>query len=301
LNRLSTLAQEIGLPEAERSARRFLPASCSRLAATLCLNGGIDEFLKNGKAHLWRASCFRHPLRLAHYLAKEGLRLVQRWFQPTGVLVAVLGPDGVGKSTMIEGLVKIMDIAFWRRHRLFHWRPNIIARKNSVGPVIDPHGKPDRGRLTSMAFLFVFFVDYWIGYLSSIRPLLAKSNLVIFDRYLHDVLVDSRRFRYGGPRWFAQMLCHLAPQPDLVILLDADAESISARKSELPNEEIQRQRKSYSQLRFRRVDITVVPTDGGIGFAIQASCCAVAEYMKRRFNARFLGWLSTANSTLEPK
>ena len=60
-----------------------------------------------------------------------------------------------------------------------------------------------------MAYLSAFFLDHWVGYIFKVRPALGRSNFVIFDRYFHDVLVDPRRYRYGGPSWYAKFLARM--------------------------------------------------------------------------------------------
>jgi thymidylate kinase len=145
-----------------------------------------------------------------------------------------------------------------------------------------------------MLYLSGFFLDYYVGYLLLIRRLLAKSNLVIFDRYFHDVLVDPQRYRYGAPKWFAEILSRLVPQPDLVIVLDADAELILGRKSELPREEIERQRLAYRELQFSGAKTAFLKTNGDVDKSVSVAAASVAEYMKRRFDDRFDGWLSSA-------
>jgi thymidylate kinase len=297
--RLKFLAEQLGMAEAERLASAFLPGDSNKRAVESCMNGSLVQFLQNGRSKLWLMSVTRRPWKLVPYFGMEAWRLVRRWFQPTGVTVAVVGPDGVGKSRVIQGLPATLDLAFWGRHRLFHWRPNVIAPKPDAGPVLDPHGKPVRGRLASMLYLSAFFLDYYAGYLLVIRRLLAKSNLVLFDRYFHDVLVDPRRYRYGGPKRFAKMLSHLVPQPDLVILLDANAELILERKSELPCEEIERQRKAYRDLRFKHAKSICVKTDVAVDETVCRASAAVAVYMKGRFDERFRGWLSSASGAPE--
>ena len=88
----------------------------------------------------------------------------------------------------------------------------------------------------------------WLGYWLHVWPALVRSTFVGFDRYYHDVLVDPRRYRYGGPRWFARLTCAWVPKPDLWILLDAPASVIRARKNEIPLAEIERQRLLYREL-----------------------------------------------------
>lgn len=297
--RLKFLAEHLGSQEGERLASAFLKGGSSRRAVESCRAGSVTGFLQNGRAKLWRMSLTRQPWKLVPYLAGEAWRLVGRWLRPTGVTVAIIGPDGAGKSTVAAGLTDSLAMAFWRRQRRFHWRPNVIAPKPDRGPVPDPHSKPVRGSVASMLCLSGFFLDYWAGYLLLVRHLAAKSHLVVFDRYFQDVLVDPQRYRYGGPRRFAEMLSRIIPQPDLVILVDADAESILRRKPELPYQEIERQRKAYRKLRFEGAEIAPVMTSAGIDESVCAAAAAVAEFMKTRFDDRFRGQLSSAPR--EPK
>jgi thymidylate kinase len=178
----------------------------------------------------------------------------------------------------------------FRLERVFHWRPQVFASQKHQRSVTDPHGKSQRGTLLSMAALSTCFLDYWIGYLFVIRPLLSKSCLVIFDRYFHDVLVDPKRYRYGGPMWFAQFLARMVPEPDILIFLDSDPESVAARKAELPVAEVRRQIHKYRELRFLRATKAVVRTDAGIKLTLLASTRAVTEFMQQRLERRMHSW-----------
>jgi thymidylate kinase len=288
--RLRMLVEEIGTAEAERLAAEIFPPAWKKRAVQACLNGSITRDLAGARSKFWTTAWSRHPLTLTAYLAAEGRRVAQRWMAPTGVCVAILGPDGVGKSTIISGLRDALRLGFWGRHRLFHWRPQFLFRKKDTGINTAPHGKPPRGVLMSMAYLSAFFLDHWAGYFLSIRRLLARSNFVVFDRYFHDVLVDPRRYRYGGPRWFARLLSRLAPEPDLAILVDAPSDLILSRKNELPLDELERQRRAYALLQFRRTPKRLVNTEQGVEAAVQAASAAVTEFMRERLNQRMADW-----------
>ena len=292
--RLKQLVENIGRPQAQEIAGGFLARKWNEVAVEACVSGSIEKSLPNGKAKLWQASWTRHPLRFVRFLAEEFRRCVRRWFEPAGVIVAILGPDGAGKSTVVRGLVETFDhslkVGFWGRKRLFHWRPQVFALAKTAGPVTNPHGKSPRGSVFSMAFLSIAFLDHWIGYILVTRPLVAKAHLVIFDRYFHDVLVDPRRYRYGGPTWFAALLSRMAPEPDLVILLDAPEELILARKAELPPVEIQRQRRAYQGVHFKSAQKAVVRTDAGAGPTLCASLEIITDFMSQRFSERIKYW-----------
>jgi thymidylate kinase len=172
-------------------------------------------------------------------------RRIRRWALPTGLCVAVLGPDGSGKSSVIEQYLSALALAF-RRTAYFHLRPRLL-RGLSEGQTdsTDPHGQIPRGALMSTAKLLFLWADYVLGYYLRVRPLLVRTTLVVFDRYYQDLLIDARRFRYGGPQWLARLVAALIPMPDLMLVLDAPAHVLQARKQEVSAEESARQAEAY--------------------------------------------------------
>jgi len=291
--RLKQLVQTLGREKAENVAGAIFARDLNVRIVEACAQGSIDKELRTLTKTSWRASRFGSASNWVRYQAGELRRAIWRSSNPAGVLLAVMGPDGAGKSTVIEGLSRDFVIPM-RRQILFHWRPELLARRKGKGPVTEPHGQTSRGLLASMAYLSVFFADCWSGYLFVIWARLVKSDFVQFDRYFHDVLVDPLRYRYGGPVWYARFLCRLLPEPDLVILLDANEDLIFARKTELTRAEIQRQRAAYRELKFQRAREVYVATDAGIQPTLLASSAALAEFMKERFDKRIGNWMKVA-------
>jgi len=157
----------------------------------------------------------------------EVARRVDRVLHPTGFFVAVLGVDGSGKTTVIERLAVDLAPAF-RRTLTLHFRPRFGERANTNGPVTNPHGASPRALAASAAKAVYYLYDFVIGYHWRLRPRLVRSTLLLFDRYAADFEADPRRFRYGGPQWLARLVRRLAPEPDLVLLLDAPADALVA-------------------------------------------------------------------------
>jgi thymidylate kinase len=211
---------------------------------------------------------------------------VGRILRPTGCWIAFMGPDGSGKSLIINAVSQEFAPSF-RTTRYFHLRPRLIGRKpTNKGPVTDPHGQLPRGQIASIAKVLDLWFDYVFGYLFRIFPGLIRTELVLFDRCFYDLLVDSRRIRYGGPPWLLRAAARLAPGPDLVILLDAPPEVLRARKQEVPLAEVARQRAAYLDLAHTLSSAVVVNAAQLPEEVIHDALQAVTRYLGRRTHRR---------------
>lgn len=184
-----------------------------------------------------------------HGIFGEFLRRIRRVLFPTGFSVAFLGPDGSGKSSIIDAVSACLAPAF-RKQARYHLRPFVFrARTGSNGqPVTNPHASPKYGFIISVMKLFYLWLDYAVGYLISVHWKKIFSTLVIFDRYFHDILIDSLRFRYGGPSWLAALLVRAIPKPDVLFFLNVPADIIQQRKSEISREACDQQTQDYLAL-----------------------------------------------------
>jgi thymidylate kinase len=280
--RLKKLAKELGPNEAGTIATELFGKAYSSKVLQACAQGNLPVLLKELKGQLWRKTLVRDPLNPIRNLVGNSWRLLRRCFQSTGLFLTILGPDGAGKSTVISQVTEAIKPAF-RGRQLFHWRPMLIHPVKSEGPVTNPHGKAPRGWAASIAVLSVLILDYWLGYLFVIWPLLVRNRLVVFDRYFHDLLVDPLRYRYGGPRWLAERLSSPArPGDALFIIVDAEEEVIRSRKCEVPAAELRRQRKSYEQL-ATKLHGHLVKTDVCVEETVDEVSRQVVQHMVRRF------------------
>jgi thymidylate kinase len=169
----------------------------------------------------------------------------QRANKAHGLWIAFFGPDGVGKSTVIEQVKDQLGAAFSGVLQ-FHFRPMLGRHLRNQKPVTDPHNQVLRSPLISLAKLIYWLLDCWCGYLVAISPVRRTSGLVIFDRYYPDILADPLRYRLPKSSLrFAAWLVALAPHPDLSILLHAPAEVVQSRKQEVPLGESRRQQSAY--------------------------------------------------------
>lgn len=196
---------------------------------------------------------------------------VRRYLQPSGVVVAVLGVDGVGKSTVISAIEPVLREATHGTLEVKHLRPGLLPplarlkgrQIEKMGPVLDPHGSKPSGLIGSLVRLIYLTTDYVLGYWLSLRPTIAKNpTVVLFDRYCYDMALDPRRFRIGLKGSVVDWFLRLIPKPDVVLCLHAEPDAIALRKQELPIEEISRQVEGLHKFAQGNPHAVLVSTEG---------------------------------------
>ncbi len=159
--------------------------------------------------------------------------------------ISFLGCDGYGKSAVIVGVSGHLREK-GESVELGHWRPKPFSQQNTDTPAAadDPHGQLPRGSLGSALKLAWLGFNWWVAWFRRLRRE-SRNGFVLFDRYNGDLLVDPRRYRYGGPTAIARLAVRMMPQPDLVIFLDAPPEVLLSRKQEVGEEVLATARTEY--------------------------------------------------------
>lgn len=232
--------------ECNKEIERFWPDDYLNLLRRAAREGDWEEARQNLPA-LEKSLLSKLPASSLGIKGKEFKRILKRILHPTGLHVAFLGPDGSGKSSVIDRVISDLAPAF-RRTFSGHLRPRLGSEKGGYQPAIDPHGQDPRSLVVSIIKVFYYWFIYLIGWFVDVHPKIVRSTLVLFDRYYHDMIVDPKRYRYGGPIWLARWVGKLIPKPDLWILLDASPKVLQERKQEVPFSETTRQRKEYLKL-----------------------------------------------------
>lgn len=163
-----------------------------------------------------------------------------------GRVVVFLGPDGAGKSTVLE-LVQARLEARGTDFTYRHFAPGFLKRyrpKGSGKVNINHRHDAQYGTVLKFVKLSLMLFEFRIGLLR----LRQKHGILLFDRYIHDVLVDPRRYRMECLRWWMVWMLKAAPNPDLLIILSAPADVIQARKQEVGPDETARQLAAYEAL-----------------------------------------------------
>lgn len=193
--------------------------------------------------------------------------------------IAVLGPDGTGKSTFIEGLQE--KLAFYyvaddSKFHVYHFRPTLLPNLAEVGEkakikeqdkdFTNPHRAKPANRISSLIRMVYYWLDYLIGVPLLLRKDVQFDRFTIYDRYIYDFLIDPRRSRINLPYSIRKCFTLLVPQPRLVFVLSAKTSTIYARKQELTMDEIERQLGEYGKLektnkRFIRINAELSPDE----------------------------------------
>jgi dTMP kinase len=132
---------------------------------------------------------------------------------PGGVLVAVEGIDGAGKTTQARALEAGL-------HRDVHPVPVVSSKEPTNGPWGQKiRASATTGRMAPAEELEAFILDRQQHVAEVIAPTLAAGGVVILDRYYFSTAA------YQGARGLdaAQILARneeFAPRPDLLVILD---------------------------------------------------------------------------------
>jgi glycosyltransferase involved in cell wall biosynthesis/thymidylate kinase len=199
-----------------------------------------------------RRARWRHPLRSAGSHVVQAVRKCQRFLQPTGLFVVVVGPDGSGKSTVATAVLGQLERAFRRTWR-FHWRPGLLPRlgRHARQPDAAAASPPDEASkyrgLVSLARFIYYWLDFILGYWLVIYPRRAQTTLVLAERYFPDVVVNPQRYGFSVPSWMLRVAAAMVPSPDLVVILKGDPQAIFSRKGELSPAKIAAQLRLYEE------------------------------------------------------
>lgn len=192
----------------------------------------------------------KHFLRMFMAQIRYLFATIRNFLFPQGISIGFTGPDGVGKTTVINQITEIFS-ELYQSIIVYHFRPAIFGNLGEVAhsagfkKEVDrdfnkPHRGGKTGKVSSFIRLAYYSIDYIIGYFKKVLFATFRRKTIIFDRYYTDIICDGRRSRIHLPYKFLYAFgkCFI-PSLDYNILLTASSETILARKKELDVEGIQ--------------------------------------------------------------
>jgi len=151
-----------------------------------------------------------------------------------GVSVALLAPDGAGKSTLADALATSL---------YFPVRRFYLGLEGGRFAGSSPSGLPGLGFLRRL-------LHVWGSYVQALYHQ-ARRRFVIFDRYPYEALLPGPSGAGALSRARRGLLGRSLPAPDLVVVLDAPGEILHRRKPEHSVERLDRDREGYRALAKR--------------------------------------------------
>lgn len=187
--------------------------------------------------------------------------------RPVSPIMAVVGPDGAGKSTVLQALQPNLLAAFpfWSI-RIQHWRPGLLPPIGFwFGKAPHTAGTPVLPRRTGGRLYFFrlayYCLDFFLGYFFKDRILRTTLTPVLYDRCFWDMYVDPARFGFRK-RTGMLTLGRILPGPDLIVCLSVRPEVARIRKGELTDSEVSEQNQRWVDLsKAINVPITILSSD----------------------------------------
>lgn len=265
LRRLATAARMDG-PFAD-AVRPLLPRGTGPDAVVdAALEPEPDELARVGRS--MSHALERRPAIIARGLLIRVLRIIDRVDPPfvrRGRSLALLGPDGAGKSSLARRVGRGGPMPVHSVYLGLYGGARAGAKRHRI---------PGIGLARRLAAMWRgWFTGWWH---------VRRGRLVVFDRHPYDARLGQGS-RGLAARVGRAILGHALPRPDVVVVLDAPAELLVARKAEHPVDRIEAQRQRYLAL-AGRVGATVI--DVGAPLDDVARAVTAAAWADRPTDAR---------------
>lgn len=275
LEEVETLRQQE--PEGFRDLLRQIMGARRSRQVEDAVQLGDAALLLSFRQALLRSLVARQMGRFVVWRARHLVRLVGCLFRRRGALVVLVGPDGAGKTTLIEATARLLrSNGFKTEVAYFGVRSAMLPTKKILRALHERRRRGEdrvaeqvRSRLSFKKKLAYFlgavhsYLDQLLRYGVQVYPRLARARIVLCDRYFHDALTAPA----PGPlrACLDWTVIHAAPRPDICFVLSGDPARIHDRKPELSVEEIARQQACYRRLLGAPFAVVEVPVTANPG------------------------------------
>ena len=233
---------------------------------------------------------------LSAHIVINKIKKINRIFnKKPGYVIAILGTDGSGKSTIINNITPILNGGFHNGIIYNHLRPNFIPdlgivlgkkeKTEEIKVVSNPHAEKQSGFLGSIIRWGYYMIDYTFGYFKKVFPvILTKSKIFIFDRYYYDYYIDPKRAKINLPIWILKIGEVFVPKPDLILCLGGNPQKIYERKPETSLEEVTRQTNELRKFCNSHKKTVWIDTCTDITISTNLAMEAIYNMMSKRFS-----------------
>jgi DNA polymerase III delta prime subunit len=179
-------------------------------------------------------------------------------------LVAFIGPDGSGKTTLTHALARQMGCAVdvWKMPQPSRWEGRALNRR-----LLDLNARLRRDMMSrrpgprrKAVAALTHTLEYLEQHLRLARILTRSPGMTFTDGYAWEPVIRWRRESATMPFWWRVLVARLFPRPRLVILCGGDPEAIWRRKPEMVPWQIRATGRRYRAL-LRRMRVPFLEVD----------------------------------------
>lgn len=200
-----------------------------------------------------------------------------------GIFITIVGPDGVGKTTLRERLAVELKGS------------SEVLSDRGIGPLTTLRRRANLGRvrvsgsgllarMLTLSKIIYIFMDGLLRWLFLARPWLRAGGSILTERGWWDLGVYPSRYGMLPPGRLHVWLGAIGPKPDLILILEADAEVILSRKRELPIEEIERQARLWRVIVPESQPSTIIDVSGSADDVFDQAKSAMERLSLWRFS-----------------
>ncbi len=166
-----------------------------------------------------------------------------------GFFIVLIGPDGCGKTTTAKKLIESTSSKRIFLNRLYYYRNfGILPQLKKISKTMIGY-TPKEINYTkdsdfqfsffrSIAYIFYYGLEYFLAR-TLVRREKRRGSLIVFDRYFYEYFLQ--RAYNKCPRWLLSFFGKIIVQPDLIVFLKNNPETIYSRKQDITVKEIENQ------------------------------------------------------------
>lgn len=228
-----------------------------------------------------RAAGLREPRTLCRSLLRRRPAALRR----VGPVVAVLGPDGAGKGSTLDGACDRLPVGVTR---VYLGNPRRAAAAPAAAVARPAAAAPRAALVREIPFLLRKALPLYRT-LATAYAAAWRGHIVLCDRHPVEVLAIRPDRSRGGAALERLLFARLVPAPDHVVVLDAPGEVLFARKGEHDPILLERWRQAY-----RATFVppgTVIDTSGTVEESVDGLLAVVWRALSHRN-----GWTDASTS-----
>ena len=221
-------------------------------------------------------------LNIFSMLKSLKVELINR--QNFGYLISFSGPDGAGKSSIVDRVMEFFQLTGICKQKVpHHFLPSQIKplhslvrvkRKLTEQDYTKPYSELPVGKVSSLIRLAYYVIAFFIASQKYVARQMRMNEVVVYDRYFYDIIADPARARLSiSNRVTAYLLLKVSKIPICPIILVAEPELLVKRKGELSGKKAISLVKQYSEV-SKFADVYLIDNSDTIeeGYRMIFSC-----------------------------